>query len=381
MSIDDAAKVLLQNLRCDHRFRVIPTGDVGNLIDLSSNDYMSLASNAEEYFPEFLKRLRPEHLTSSASRLLSSRQDISSAFENRLEELYGRPALLFNSGYHANTGTISALASLPDTVIFADKLAHASMLDGLAISRKEFRRFRHNDISHLRTLIDRYGSGASQILIITESIFSMDGDEAPLRELVALKSEYPGVFLYVDEAHAFGVRGESGLGLAQELGLMDEIDLLLVTLGKAAAASGAFVVCSQDVKSLLINCSRSFIFSTAQPPAAIVWASIMVEALINMSSRRKRLVDLSNSFITRLNGITTVPSPSQSQIVPWIIGGAEKTLRAAAMLREAGFLALPIRRPTVPPGSERIRFSLSASLTDSELSSLIDAINYITPRL
>lgn len=367
---------VLSSLEEEHRLRHIPEIQETGIIDLSSNDYLSLGTRCDEYREEFLDRFSDAAFSSSASRLLSLKQKHHNALEEYLESLYGKPALLFNSGYHANVGCIGAL-TLPSTLFVCDKLIHASIIDGLRISGSEFKRFPHNDILKLRKIIEKESSRYERVVIVVESIYSMDGNIAPLNEIVALKNEYPGILLYVDEAHAFGVRGPKGLGVAEELNLINDIDILIGTFGKAAASAGAFAVCSAEIKSLLINCARPFIFSTALPPVNIAWSMLMTEKIVNMSEARLRLAAISKEFSDRLEEISGKPTGSSSQIIPYLTGNAEKALDIAAKMRERGIIALPIRRPTVPPGGERIRFSLGADMNIEQLNQVFEILNEI----
>lgn len=367
---------ILSSLEKGHRLRHIPEILETGIIDLSSNDYLSLGTRCNEFREEFLDRFSDVAFSSSASRLLSLKQKHHNALEEYLESLYGKPALLFNSGYHANVGCTGAL-TLPSTLFVCDKLIHASIVDGLRISGSEFKRFPHNDILKLRKIIEKESSRYERVVIVVESIYSMDGDIAPLNEIVALKNEYPEILLYVDEAHAFGVRGPKGLGVAEELNLINDIDILIGTFGKAAASAGAFTVCSSEIKSLLINCARPFIFSTALPPVNIAWSMLMTEKIVNMSDARLRLAAISKEFSDRLEEISGKPTGSSSQIIPYLTGNAEKALDIAAKMRERGIIALPIRRPTVPPGGERIRFSLGADMNIEQLNQVFEILNEI----
>lgn len=366
---------ILSGLKEENRLRVIPDFDSSRFIDLSSNDYLSLGVRCREFREEFLDRFPDVEFSSSASRLLSTKQEYHNSLEAYLEMLYGKPALLFNSGYHANVGCIGAL-SLPSTLFVCDKLIHASIVDGLKIAGSQFKRFPHNDLTKLRRIIEDSALNYERIVVVVESIYSMDGDEADLAQLVKIKSECPNVLLYVDEAHAFGVRGNSGLGIAEEKKLITEIDIIIGTYGKAAASVGAFAICSNELKTFLINTSRPFIFSTALPPVNIAWSILMTEKIVEMQAQRRHLSDLSQKFSKMLEKITGEPTGSTSQIVPFLTGNAEKALVLASKLRENGYLALPIRRPTVPPGGERIRFSLSAALDFNKLLPLFDILQY-----
>ncbi len=365
---------ILQNLASENRLRSIPSGDEAGLIDLSSNDYLSLGTRYSEFLPEFLDRFPDASFSSSASRLLSMKQRYHLMLEEYLASLYGKEILLFNSGYHANTGAVGALASLPSTLFICDKLCHASIIDGTLMARAEVKRFPHNDCNTLETILRKNQEKYRHFVVVVESIYSMDGDAAPLLQLVDLRRKYPGIILYVDEAHAFGVKGERGLGLAEELGIIDSIDVLIGTFGKAAASMGAFAAVSEEMKSLFVNTSRSFIFSTALPPVNIAWTHLMVEKITGMKRERQHLANLSEDFSQRISQLTGEPTGSSSQIIPFMTGDAARALSIAEKAREAGFIALPIRRPTVPPGGERIRFSLGADMNMPTLLPLFDIL-------
>lgn len=365
----------LDHLKEEHRLRVIPGEVPATQVDFLSNDYLGLGSEAEKYREEFFTRFPDAAFTSSASRLLSRANKYHTRLEQYLEDLYGRPALLFNSGYHANIGIIQALA-VPGTLFLADKLVHASAIDGLRLSGTDFKRFPHNDLRKLRRLIKENYASYERIIVIAESIYSMDGDTLDLKELVNIKREYPKVMLYVDEAHSFGVRGTRGLGLAEESGVIDEVDIIIGTLGKAAASAGAFAVTSPVMKQYLINSARSLIFSTAIPPAQAAWSILMIEKLTAMNDRRLHIQRLSRYLVSELERRLNFETTSNSQIVPLIIGDASEAVIMADFLSEKGFDTLAIRRPTVPAGSERLRFSINAALTERDIDNLITALSH-----
>lgn len=380
-------KELLKNLEKSRNLRHIPSQVMGKCLDLSGNDYLGLAQEASSLEEEFMDSHRDSPLlfTSAASRLLSTRQDSHLAFEESLEKEYRRPALLFNSGYHANTGIIGSLASLPETVFLADKLVHASIIDGLRLSGAEFYRFRHNDINALSKLIGRHEARAQRIIVVTESVFSMDGDRTPLEELVKLRQNSPKLILYIDEAHAFGVLGPRGLGLTASPEISPWTDIMVGTLGKAGASFGAFTVCSEEMKQWILNTARSFIFSTALPPVIVDWSHFIFEKIITMDARRVRLAQLSECFRETINDFSSlygdfssIAPASSTQIVPLITGSSEAALSLSSHLRDSGILALPIRRPTVPPGTERIRFSLHALLPDDCPDIIASALKQIS---
>ncbi|MDE5794136.1 MAG: 8-amino-7-oxononanoate synthase [Muribaculaceae bacterium] len=365
---------ILSSLKEENRLRSIPDGLGG--LDLISNDYMSLGARYSQLCGIFFDRYGETPMTASASRLLQRNQKEHNALEKMLSKLYGKSILLMNSGYHANTGALSAL-SIPGTLIVSDKLIHASMIDGIRLGHGDTARFAHNDMGMLRKILQKKASSYKSVIVAVESIYSMDGDLSPLEELVAIKNEYPNVLLYVDEAHAFGVFGDKGLGLAEELGILPEIDILIVTLGKAAAGYGAFIATSETLHSYFINCARSFIFSTALPPSIVAWDKFMIGKLIGMRYERKYLRELSEWFRKRVEDITGMECQSRSQIIPVHAGSASRAIEMATTLRDAGIDALPIRRPTVAAGTERLRLSLSAGMTREELETVFAAINSI----
>ena len=344
--------------------------DGQRMLNLSSNDYLGLA-NDRDLRNEFLDWLRDSDcpLSSSSSRLLTGNFTEYEVLEQLLAETFGREAaLVFNSGYHANTGILPALAD-KQTLLVADKLVHASIIDGLLLSGTSFLRYRHNDYEHLEQILQKETPRYEQVIVATESVFSMDGDVADLNRLVALKHNYPNVLLYVDEAHAIGVRGSRGLGVAEECGCLQDIDLLVGTFGKAMASMGAYLLCSQEIRTYLINTMRPLIFSTALPPAQIAWTTFLFRRLPQMNVRRQHLAAISRKLAAALMGHGG--EISRSHIVPFIIGANEDCVLTAEELRRHGFYCLPVRPPTVPKGTSRIRFSLTADVTTEEMDALL----------
>lgn len=353
--------------------RHIPTCSDAEMTDFTGNDYLGLAAEPC-WVEEFLSQARDVQFCSSASRLLCTRGQEYFDLEADLDTAYGKSSLLFNSGYHANTGCVSALGAMPETLILADKLVHASIIDGIILSKAPFRRFRHNDVNGLRRLLEKYSGDYRMTLVVVESIYSMDGDVAPLREIVALKRDFPGMFLYVDEAHGLGVRGAHGLGLCEELGILSDVDLLIGTFGKALASCGAFAATNPDVREYLVNSARSFIFSTAIPPVNVAFTRFIFSKMLSMSDRREHLAEISRQFRAGVEEITGEKNLSTSQIVPLLAGSNQKALDWSAALRKEGVLVLPIRKPTVPEGTERLRFSLNAGLTDTQIERTLDSL-------
>lgn len=341
------------------------------MLNLSSNDYLGLAAD-KGLREEFLQTLTPETFlpTSSSSRLLTGNFSIYDELEAELARLFGtEAALVFNSGYHANTGILPAVSNA-QTLILADKLVHASIIDGIRLSTARCIRYRHNDMAQLERLLEQNHTEYRQIIIVTESLFSMDGDQADLKELVRMKQTYDNVLLYVDEAHAFGVRGKHGLGCAEEAGCIRDIDFLVGTFGKAAASAGAYIVCRRAIREYLVNRMRTLIFTTALPPVNIAWTLFIVRRLPGMQERREHLGTLSRMLKEALQ-VRGYACPSVSHIVPMIIGPSADTVLRAEALQRHGFYALPVRPPTVPEGTSRIRFSLTAEIKKEEIEELI----------
>ncbi len=360
-------KKILREIESQGHLRCIPTSPTGEIVDLVSNDYLGLARKATDFIEDFKERWPEAAMSSSGSRLLTVRQKEYTEFENMLERLYGndRKALLYNSGYHANTGTLSALAC-KGTLIVADKLIHASLIDGIKLSGSHFYRYKHNDIASLEKILSAHSKNYERIIVVTESIFSMDGDVAPLMEIVKLKNDYPNILFYLDEAHAIGTFGKRGLGLAEELDLIDQIDVIVGTLGKGVASEGAFVITHPVMHQYLVNTSRSFIFSTALSPATVAWSQLMFEKIITMQKERNYLHIISRQLVNLLNegGLKVT---SDSHIVPVIVGDSTKAVKISEKLREDGILAMAIRKPTVPEGTARLRISLNSSLSPKEI--------------
>lgn len=347
------------------------------MLNLSSNDYLGLAAD-RELREEFLQTLTPDNFlpTSSSSRLLTGNFSIYEELEAELAALFGtEAALVLNSGYHANMGILPAVSN-QHTLILADKLVHASIIDGIRLTTARCIRYRHNDLAQLERLLEQNHSYYQQIIMVTESIFSMDGDQADQQALVGLKRKYTNVLLYVDEAHAFGVRGKRGLGCAEEAGCIKDIDFLVGTFGKAAASAGAYIVCSRVIREYLVNRMRTLIFTTALPPINIAWTLFVVRKLAGMQERREHLEKISRMLREALQA-KGYQCPSTSHIVPMIIGSSEDTVLRAEALQRHGFYALPVRPPTVPEGTSRIRFSLTAEIKKQEIEKTIKHLYYI----
>ena len=353
--------VWVQALETEHR-----------MLNLSGNDYLGLAAD-ESLRAQFWQSelAQSQMLGSSSSRLLTGSYPIYHQLERLMAARFQSEAvLLFNSGYHANIGILPAISN-KRTLLLLDKFVHASLIDGARLSAADYLRYQHNDYQHLEQLLEQHHDAYERIIVVTESIFSMDGDCADLKRLVALKRRYAKLALYVDEAHAIGAYGTTGLGLAEQEGCLTEIDFLVGTFGKALGSVGAYLVCTQLIKDYLINAMRPLIFSTALPPINIAWTYFLFKRLEEWHEKRQHLAYLSQHLKQAAERITGQISSSQSCIIPLLLGENQNAVKMAQTLQAAGFYCLPIRPPTVPVGTARIRLSLSAAMQKEQIDGLI----------
>ncbi len=336
------------------------------VINFSSNDYLGFAQHPK-LIEAASKALRDYGTGSTASRLVSGSLDIFHQLEEKIATgKKAEAALTFANGYATAMGVIPAIVGKGDTVIL-DKLAHACLIDAARLSGATLRVFPHNDVTKLEKLLI---SGKDRTLIVTESVFSMDGDLCPLRNIVSLKEKY-GALLLLDEAHAVGILGSNGQGLAEELGQQDQVDFQMGTLGKALGSAGGYIAASRAWIDLFINKARSFIYSTAPPPSQAA-ASIAALDLLSSpegSQIRQRLLAHCQQF------------QSTTPIIPKIMGGNEAALSASSTLLEKGFLVPAIRYPTVPRGTARLRITLSAAHDSGHVRQLQDALSNGRPAL
>ncbi len=345
-----------------------------DLRNFSSNDYLGLAASPEVK-EALIRGVEKWGAGSGASRLVCGTQSAHAELESVLACFKGtEAALTFASGYAAASGTLSALLQRGDVVIL-DKLCHASLIDGARLSGATLRVHPHNNMDRLAHLLKWARSNVksdARIMVVTESIFSMDGDRADLAAIVALKEEH-GALLMLDEAHAFGIIGAGGRGLADEEGVVPRVDIHMGTLSKAAGLHGGYVCGSRGLIDLLINRARSFIYSTAPPPAVAAAACYVVQHLLPGESgdiRRARLHGHLSLFADRM-GMSAAP---QSAIIPVIIGGEQASVECSARLLESGFLIPAIRYPTVARGSARLRVTITAAHEADDVAALAAAL-------
>ncbi len=345
--------------------------DGQQLLTFCSNDYLGLA-NHPKLIEAFESAVRQYGVGSGAAHLINGHNIEHQLLEEEIAEFTGREqALLFSTGYMANLGTISALTEKNET-IFQDRLNHASLIDAGRLSDATMWRYAHNDIENLEKRLNRHGDSAS--MVITDGVFSMDGDEAKLNEMAVL-AEQNKSWLMVDDAHGFGVLGKTGAGLVEQQKLTsDEVPVLMATLGKAAGTAGAFVAGDQDLIEYLIQSARTYVFTTAMPPAIAAAGRMSLRLIQEESWRREQLQQNIKQFKQGAETLGLAMMPSETAIQPILMGSSAAALKASQQLQEKGILVTAIRPPTVPKNEARLRVTLSASHTSLQIEQLLDAL-------
>ncbi|MDQ7031154.1 MAG: 8-amino-7-oxononanoate synthase [Desulfonauticus sp.] len=343
------------------------------LLNLASNNYLGL-SNHSELKKAVLEAINQFGVGSGASPLVSGHSEPLRQLEQELAQYKEtEQAIIFSSGYATNLGLFSALAD-KHTIVFGDKINHASILDGILLSRAKMIRYRHLDTNHLETLLSTYKNNEKKI-VVTDTIFSMDGDLAPLKELVKLKKTYH-FLLIVDEAHALGIFGQ-GKGLTHHYNLHKHIDIQMGTLSKSLGCQGGYVCAQKNIISLLINKARSFIFSTALSPIICQAALAGLNLIKNNPSWGEQLLTLSQEIRNFLKELEFNTGSSNSQIIPIILQDPYITLQAHNFLQKQGVFAPAIRPPAVPHGTSRLRISLRLDLGEKEIKLLKKAFKQL----
>lgn len=343
--------------------------DGREVVNFSSNNYLGLANHPAlcQAAKDAIDRYG---CGSGASRLISGNMALHEELECKLAHFKGtEAALVFNSGFQANTGIFSTLMAADD-LIFSDRLNHASIIDGCRLSRARIVVYRHCDMNHLEDELKK-ARRPDRKLIVTESLFSMDGDEAPLSDIVTLAEKY-GAMVMVDEAHATGVYEPDGAGLVARLGLGDRVTVQMGTLGKALGGFGAYVAGSAALRDFLINRCRSFIFTTALPPAIMAMGVAAIDLVGREPERRRILRENCARLRTGLASAGYVLGQGRSQILPLLIGDADECMRLSGRLLARGVFAQGIRPPTVPPGTSRLRITLMASHTLQQIDGALE---------
>ena len=345
------------------------------LVDFSGNDYLGLAGD-ERLIAAATQALRDSGVGARGSALVSGRSEWHARLEERLARFEGaESAVLFPTGFAANLGTIAALAGKEDAV-FCDRFNHASLIDGCRLSRAKFHVYRHDALDRLESALKR-ADAARRRWIVTDAVFSMDGDVAPLAELCDI-AERHDAGLIVDEAHGTGVFGERGRGAAEMCGVEKPVTVRIGTLSKAVGCLGGFVAGSRELCDLLWNTARPQMFSTALPAAICAAAVAAVDLIEAEPWRRRRVLELSDRLRTGLRGSGhAVPPQCIAPIVPVILGDPKTTMQAADRLRDRGFQVAGIRPPTVPNGTSRLRISISAAHSEDDVDALAAAINEV----
>lgn len=368
-----------------HEGKWVRTEQGERLLNLTSNDYLGLAGHPKVI--EGATRALRRGGGAMSARLMAGTDGGYAALEDKLAGFHRcGAALVFGSGYLANLGTISALVGRHDAV-FSDRLNHASIVDGCALSGADVYRYRHGDMDDLEAMLTRAETRSpGRKLIVTESIFSMDGDVAPLRELCELRDRF-GAALMLDEAHALGVLGPGGTGYAAQLGLSDQVDLLIGTFGKALGSYGAYVAAARPWIDCLTNAARTFLFSTALPPAAVGAADAALDLLSDADGARHVLAASAQQLRGAFGAMALDIRGSTTHIVPVVVDSSTRAIALARALRADGVFVRAIRPPTVAAGSSRLRFSVTALLGADDIATIaqalgrcIDALDAQAPR-
>ncbi len=383
--MDNRLERYLDALKAHHNYRTLKPGMPGegavvqrdgrHLINFSSNDYLGLARN-----PALVARAREWTekwgVGSTASRLVCGTLELHERVESKLAALKGtKAALIFNSGYQANSTILPALFDRKvlgtNALVFTDRLVHASIHDGCRGAGVRQIRFRHNDMNHLEALLKVNADKSGVRFILTETVFSMDGDRADLAALTELAERF-GAFLYVDEAHATGVFGPKGMGLSGNF--PGKIDLIMGTFSKALGSFGAYVACSDRLKEYFVNRCSGFIYSTALPPGVLGAMDAALDLVPRLGDERRRLRAHSARLRKALHAAGIDTAGSTTQIVPAVIGAEEAVLAASHHMENRGILGIAIRPPTVPAGTSRIRFAVTADHEPEDMDRLLDLI-------
>ncbi|MBN2401243.1 MAG: 8-amino-7-oxononanoate synthase [Spirochaetes bacterium] len=360
-------------------------------LNLSSNDYLGLATD-KECINNFYAQLNDHNMIdsfgpgSTSSRLLSGNYELYSDLESLLSDLYNKTiqpedsnknnklkeALVFNSGYHANIGIISTLTD-KNSLILSDSLNHASIIDGTRLSRAHCIPYEHFNYDQIDSILKKNREKYNKAIIISESVFSMDGDIADIKKLVEIKNRY-NALLYIDEAHAVGLFGDSGLGICEREDSVKDVDIIIGTFGKAFASQGAYAITNQVLKEYLINNTRTLLYTTALPPVIVNWNIYILKKLHGLKVKRDKLQSVAERLRISLTD-KNIKTAGASQIVPAITGNKAKTIQISDDLQLKGFLVFPIRPPTVPQGTSRIRISLTANIDWEDIESIPDILS------
>lgn len=382
LSFIDEEIAMLQRKHLYRQLRVVqevlPEGWITmegrRLLNLSSNNYLGLANSRllREEAGEWLQRFGA---SASASRLIVGNLSLHQTVEEKIAAFQGaEAAILYNTGYMANVGVISALMNKGDFIL-SDKLNHASIVDGIMLSGAEFRRYPHGDLNRLEDLLKK-SSARNKKLIVTDSVFSVDGDIAPLKEIVELKERF-GAILMIDEAHGGGVFGENRRGVAEMLGVEEAVEVHMGTFSKALGSYGAYVCGSMKLVEYLVNRSRPFIYSTSLPPAVLGANLAAIRVVAETPELSRKVLENAAYLRQNLNRLGFNTLASASQIIPLLVGDNRKAVEFASLLFKKGVMAVAIRPPTVPPKTARLRLSVTAEHRCEDLDFAISCLNEV----
>lgn len=359
MKIEDIKKQL-EIKKSENNLRTLKIFDEKNL-NLSSNDYLGIGQD-KGLKDEFLEKYRDKILfSSSSSRLITGNYQIIRELENKINIIYGKSSLVMNSGFSANKTIIETFYN-KNSLIITDKLNHASIYDGIIGSGAKIVRYRHLDMFHLEEILKKYEKEYGDILVVTETVYSMDGDIAPIKKIVDLKKKYK-FDLMVDEAHSYGV---FGYGISYEENLINDIEFLTIPLGKGGGSIGSYIICDELYREYLINFGREVIYTTAIPPINSLWNMFILENMDKFFERRKKLWDLIEFSRYKIKELS-LDARCDSQIMALMIRDNKKADKVCKNLRDKGYVVYPIKSPTVPKGSERIRIGLNPNISKEEI--------------
>lgn len=379
-------KTFLSERKKQHLYRTVKVSqsaqhpmmiiDGKECLNFCSNDYLGLA-NHPDIVNAFKKAADKYGVGSGAAHLINGHSEEHHKLEEALAEFTGRDkALLFSNGYMANMGVISALLDRGD-YLYQDRLNHASLIDAGLLSKAKMKRFKHNDTADLNRLYAKNNTSSVNSMIVTDGVFSMDGDEAPIRNLAEIAKKQDA-WLMVDDAHGFGVLGEHGAGLLEQEDLnQTDVPVLMATLGKACGTSGAFVAGNEDLIEYLKQTARTFIYTTAMPPSIAAATLISLKLIKEESWRREKLAGLIKQFKLGANQLGVELMESNTAIQPILIGSTEDALKVSLALSEQGILVTAIRPPTVPDGLSRLRVTFSANHTEENVNQLLNALENV----
>lgn len=354
----------LENKKLENNFRNLKIFDEKS-INLSSNDYIGIASD-EELRDKFIKEYSKDiWMSSSSSRLIAGNYKVLRELEEELNRIYGKKSLVMNSGFSANKTIISTFYN-KDSLIITDKLNHASIYDGIISSGSKIMRYRHLDLNHLEEILKKYKNLYKDILVVSETVYSMDGDTVNLEKLIELKRKYE-FDLMLDEAHSYGV---FGYGMAYNLKVVKDIDFLVIPLGKGGGSIGAYIICDEVYRDYLINFGKELIYTTSLPPVNNLWNLYVLKNMNNFDEKINKLKDLKEFTLKRVKELNLL-TDSDSQIIGLIIGDNRKTDIISKNLRAKGYVVYGIKSPTVAKGTERIRIGLNPNISKKEIENFL----------